>query len=288
MVQRKLVEEGVELLDEIVVLIEGNSGGSALFQVEDQALGSGWVREVGVMQVGEVVGGVDGGKADRSRLRVGGKDFVLDEQAFVHLLEALHVAGDVVLYVLDAADLEDHELVDGVPHVALPAGLYLGQFLADGRVGEEILLDGGVVAVDAVGQGVLPGLQPLLCPLPFLEVGPRLLPLPLQCLVAPAVVALGQSQFPKFVLGLGGGRCTRLRMSLTDCCLSLRSCCWGGSMAFFSMKGIMSFLMLWASSTDCSDLAETALSKMMKTSLRGSFPTMSLLMLLANLSSDLA
>ena len=172
MVLGKLVEEGVELLDEIVVPAEGNSGGSALFEVEDQALGSGRVGEVGVVEVGKVVGGVDGGKADCGGLGIGGEDFVLDEEPLVHLLEALHVAGDVVLDVLDAADLEDHELVDGVPQVALPAGLDLRQLLADGRVGEEVLLNCGVVAVDAVGEGLLPGLQPLLCSLPLLQVGP--------------------------------------------------------------------------------------------------------------------
>lgn len=136
MTLRKLVEEGVELLDEVVVPIERNSGGSALLEVKNQALGSGRVREVGIVEVGKVVGRVDGGEADCGRVGAGGEDFVLDEEPFVHLLEALHVAGDVVLDVLNAADLEDHELVDGVPEVTFPAGLDLRQFLADGRVGE--------------------------------------------------------------------------------------------------------------------------------------------------------
>jgi len=39
------------------------------------------------------------------------------------LTEVFHVPGDVVLDVLDAADLEDHELVDGVAHCQFSAGL---------------------------------------------------------------------------------------------------------------------------------------------------------------------
>jgi len=37
--------------------------------------------------------------------------------------EIFHVSGDVVLDVLDAADLEDHELVYGIPNCQFSAGL---------------------------------------------------------------------------------------------------------------------------------------------------------------------
>ena len=40
--------------------------------------------------------------------------FVLNEESVVHFLETFHVPGNVVLDVLYATDLEDHELVYGV------------------------------------------------------------------------------------------------------------------------------------------------------------------------------
>lgn len=76
--------------------------------------------------------------------------FILNQQALVHILEALHVARNIVFYIFDAADFEDHELVYGISDATFPFCLDLGQLLANTSVTKEVLLNCVVVAVYAV------------------------------------------------------------------------------------------------------------------------------------------
>ena len=86
-------------------------------------VGVGYLYFVAVVEAADVVVDADFGEVSEWLGAVAEAAAVLDDKPIVHLAEALHVPGDVVLDVLDAADFEDHVFVYGVTHSQLPAGL---------------------------------------------------------------------------------------------------------------------------------------------------------------------
>ena len=105
--------------------------------------------------------------------------------------------------VLDAADLEDHKLVDGIPHISFPFGLDIRQFLANGTIVKKILLSSMIVAGDAVTQGIFPTLQMLLHSIPFFKIRPGIkLILFFEQLVTPPIVTLCSFQLSQLMLQL--------------------------------------------------------------------------------------
>jgi hypothetical protein len=82
-----------------------------------------WDLKFFVLDVIEVVGNTDFGEVKSRRVRLMHNNLVLNQKAFIHFLKAGHVPRNVVLDVLDAANLEYHELVDPISYLPLPLRL---------------------------------------------------------------------------------------------------------------------------------------------------------------------
>ena len=164
---------------------------------------------------------------------------ILNHQFALHLIEAFHIAGKIVLDVLEVVNLKNHNFADCIPKAYFTFGFDFGKLFADLRISHHIVIDAGIIRINGIAEAIL--LLPILLQHSlFLLIGSAFGDVThLHCCFFK--ISLTCVKRPELPLHLNGKMSTLARVSLIDGCRSL-SFCWAGRSIDAVKYGIRSSL----------------------------------------------